>query len=109
MAGIKNRRHSALNITSEKNGRTVTAKLEGRIDTKTSPELDKSLKELLQDTDEIILDMEKIEYISSAGLRVLLSTQKQLGKKDAMKIIHANDVVMDIFEITGFSQVVTIV
>lgn len=98
-----------LNISSEKDGTKLTVKLEGRIDTKTSNELDENLKNLIQGVDEVVLDVAGIEYISSAGLRVILSTQKALGKKDALQVIHPSDVVLDIFDITGFGQVVKVI
>ena len=98
-----------LNVTGEKKDRTLYVKAEGRIDTKTSPQLEAELKALMQDVDEVVMDVAGIEYISSAGLRILLTTQKALAKKGALQIVHPTDAVLDIFDITGFDQVVTIV
>ena len=95
-----------INKTIE-NGKTVL-NLEGRLDTLTAPELENTLKELLPGLTELTLDLEKLEYISSAGLRVLLSTQKAIGKQGEMKVCHVNETVMEIFEVTGFSDILTI-
>ena len=81
---------------------------EGRLDTNTAPELEESIKESIEDITELTLDLEKLEYISSAGLRVLLAAQKTMNKQGAMKVINVNDTIMDIFEVTGFSEILTI-
>lgn len=82
--------------------------LEGRLDTTTSPELEKQLSESLPGVKELVLDLEKLEYISSAGLRVLLTAQKTMTKQGSMKLIHVNDLVMEILEVTGFVDILTI-
>jgi len=82
--------------------------LEGRLDTTTAPNLEKELKSSLDDVTELIMDFEKLEYISSAGLRVLLSAQKTMNKQGEMKLIHVNDTIMEIFKVTGFSDILTI-
>jgi len=82
--------------------------LEGRLDTTTAPNLEKELKYSLGDVTELIMDFEKLEYISSAGLRVLLSAQKTMNKQGEMKIIHVSDTIMEIFKVTGFSDILTI-
>ena len=82
--------------------------LEGRLDTVTAPELEQTLRESLDGVDELTLDFEKLEYISSAGLRVLLSAQKEMNRRGAMKLVHVNETVMEIFEVTGFSGILTI-
>lgn len=82
--------------------------LEGRLDTVTAPDLEAALKESFEGTTSLILDFEKLEYISSAGLRVLLSAQKVMAKQGEMKIINVNDIIMEIFEVTGFSDILTI-
>lgn len=97
-----------LNIAKEKNGETLCVKLEGRLDTTTAPELENSLKESLDGVTELILDFEKLEYISSAGLRVLLSAQKVMNKQGEMKLIHVCDEVKEIFEVTGFLDFLTV-
>ena len=91
-----------LNIRKEQNAGALTVALEGRLDTTTSPELEKMMKESLEDVSELTLDFENLEYISSAGLRVLLSAQKIMSKQGEMKLIHVRDEVKEIFEVTGF-------
>ena len=98
-----------LNITkSTENGKTAFA-LEGRLDTVTAPELEQALKESLEGVTELTLDMEKLEYISSAGLRVLLAAQKQMNKQGEMKLTHVGETILEIFEVTGFNEILTIV
>lgn len=97
-----------LNITKEQKDGILNVALEGRLDTTTSPELEKMLKESLDDVSELILDFEKLEYISSAGLRVLLSAQKTMNKQGEMKLIHVREEVKEIFEVTGFLDFLTI-
>lgn len=97
-----------MKITKTQNAATLTVALEGRLDTTTAPELEAELKVSLDDVSELIIDMENLDYISSAGLRVLLSAQKVMMKKGEMKVIHVNDTVMEIFEVTGFSDILTI-
>ena len=82
--------------------------LEGRLDTITSPELEKALKEQLDGLETLVLDFAALEYISSAGLRVLLSTQKVMSRQGEMKLVNVNDTIMEIFEVTGFSDILTI-
>ena len=82
--------------------------LTGRLDTITAPELESELKELLPGVKELVLDFEKLEYISSAGLRVLLSAQKIMSKQGEMRITHVNETIREIFEVTGFSDILTI-
>ncbi len=86
----------------------LTVALEGRLDTTSSPELEKSLQESLDGVSELIMDLSGLEYISSAGLRVLLSAQKTMMKQGSMKVIHVNETVMEIFEVTGFVEILTI-
>ena len=81
-----------LNIEKKLDGNTLTVALEGRLDTTTAPQLETELKAALDGADSLILDFEKLEYISSAGLRVLLSAQKMMSKKGGMKILHVSDV-----------------
>ena len=82
--------------------------IQGRIDTNTSPELDKAVNESIDGVTNLIFDFEKVEYISSAGLRVLLSAQKKMNKQGTMKVINVGDAIMGIFEVTGFSDILTI-
>ena len=87
---------------------SVRLALAGRLDTITSPELEQELKAVLPDVKELELDFEKLEYISSAGLRVLLSAQKVMSKQGEMRITHVNETITEIFEVTGFSDILTI-
>ena len=82
--------------------------LEGRLDTVTSPEFEDALKEVLPEVTDLTLDLEKLAYISSAGLRVLLSAQKVMNRQGEMKILHVNETIMEIFEVTGFTDILTI-
>ena len=82
--------------------------LEGRLDTVTSPSLEAELKDALDGVSELTMDFGKLEYISSAGLRVLLSAQKEMNKKGVMKLTHVGEAIMEVFEVTGFSDILTI-
>ena len=97
-----------MTITHTKNGSELTVTLEGRLDTTTAPELEADLKNEMDGLAALIFDFEKLEYISSAGLRVLLSAQKVMNKQGSMKIVHVSDVIMEIFEVTGFTGILTI-
>ena len=97
-----------MNITADKNGSSLTLALDGRLDTTTAPALDKILKTSLDGVTDLTLDLEKLEYLSSAGLRVLLSGQKAMNKQGTMTVRHVNETIMEIFEITGFSDILTI-
>lgn len=81
---------------------------EGRIDTMTAPEMEATIKEVIPGLSELVLDFGKTDYISSAGLRVLLSAQKAMNGQGQMKITNVNDTIMEIFEVTGFSDILTI-
>ena len=97
-----------MTINKTLNGSALTVVLEGRLDTTTAPELEAELKQSLAGVTELIMDFEKLDYISSAGLRVLLSAQKIMAKQGSMKIIHANEMIMEVFEVTGFIDILTI-
>ena len=97
-----------LNITKNTNETELTVALTGRLDTTTAPELEKEIKASLDGMTALIIDMAALDYISSAGLRVLLSTQKTMNKQGEMKVVHVNETIMEIFEVTGFSDVLTI-
>ena len=97
-----------LNINKTLEDKTLTVALEGRLDTTTAPQLEAELKSALSDVTSLVMDFEKLEYISSAGLRVLLSAQKTMNKQGEMKLIHVNDVINEIFEVTGFSDILNI-
>ena len=97
-----------LNITKNiENGKAVFA-LEGRLDTVTAPGLEQTLKESLHGVSDLTFDFEGLEYISSAGLRVLLTAQKAMTGNGEMKIVHVNDIVAEVFEVTGFSEILNI-
>ncbi|MBQ1631972.1 MAG: STAS domain-containing protein [Clostridia bacterium] len=97
-----------MHIRMTQNGNALTVALEGRLDTLTAPELETALKDALEGVGELTFDLEKLDYISSAGLRVLLSAQKAMNRQGGMKVLHANEVVMEIFEITAFTDILTI-
>ena len=97
-----------MTINETKNGSDLIISLEGRLDTMTAPELEEELKKVLPETEQLTFDFEGLEYISSAGLRVLLSAQKVMSKQGNMKITHANETIMEIFEVTGFVDILTI-
>lgn len=97
-----------MTITKTANGPELTIAPEGRLDTITAPELEAELKTSLEGVTALTFDFEKLDYISSAGLRVLLAAQKIMAKQGAMKVIRVNDVIMEIFEVTGFSDILTI-
>lgn len=90
------------------NGSSLTIAVEGRLDTVTSPELEAFVSENLEGVTELTFDFTNLEYISSAGLRVLLSSQKKMNTKGKMKVTGVNDTVNEIFEVTGFSDILTI-
>ena len=97
-----------LNVTPEENDQTITVHLEGRLDSNTSLELDSKLKELPVKP-LLVLDFENLEYVSSAGLRVILSAQKRANANGtALKIVHVVEDVMEILDITGFVDILTI-
>ena len=97
-----------MNIEQNRNGNALTLALKGRLDTMTAPQLEAALKEALPGVEALTFDLEKLDYISSAGLRVLLSAQKTMNKQGTMKVIHANDMIMEIFEVTGFADILNI-
>ncbi len=97
-----------MTIGKKQNGEELTVVLEGRLDTTTAPKLEAELKRSLDGIKALVFDIEKLEYISSAGLRVLLSAQKVMNKQGEMKIIGANEAIMEIFEVTGFVDILNI-
>ena len=90
------------------NGSELTLAIEGRLDTITAPDLESVLTESLEGVTDLIFDFSELEYISSAGLRVLLFAQKTMNKQGSMKVMHVNETIMEIFEVTGFSDILTI-
>lgn len=97
-----------MTINAEKNGSALTVFIEGRLDTVTAPELDEYLNGALEGVSELTLDFEKLEYISSSGLRTLLRAQKQMNIAGSMKVCHINPVVREVLEVTGFDSILTL-
>ncbi len=97
-----------MTIGKKQNGDELAFILEGRLDTTTAPQLEAELKRSLDGIKGLVFDIEKLEYISSAGLRVLLSAQKVMNRQGEMKIIGANEAIMEIFEVTGFVDILNI-
>ncbi|MCI9422285.1 MAG: STAS domain-containing protein [Dorea sp.] len=97
-----------MNITENLNGNQLCLSLEGRLDTTTAPELEKVTKSRLDGVTELVIDMKGLDYLSSAGLRVLLGAQKTMNKQGSMKVTNVNETIMEIFEVTGFGDILTI-
>ena len=97
-----------MTIEIKRNAEETIIELVGRLDTTTAPALDKTINEDIGDTKNLVLDIKRLEYISSAGLRVLLSAQKKLQKIGSMKVINVCEAVMDVFEMTGFADILVI-
>ena len=97
-----------MTITTNLNGKALEIALEGRLDTMTAPELEAELNKTMGNADSLTLDFSKLDYISSAGLRVLLSAHKVMSTKGGMKITNVNEIVQEVFEVTGFSDILTI-
>ena len=97
-----------LNITKNTNASELTVSLTGRLDTTTAPELEKELTASLDGVTTLVIVMTALDYISSAGLRVLLSAQKTMNKQGEMKVVHVGETIMEIFEVTGFSDILII-
>ena len=97
-----------MTIDKKQNGASLTLFIEGRLDTTTAPELETVIGDV-EGLEELTLDLSKLDYISSAGLRVLLSAQKKMNKQNGtMKVTGVNETVSEIFEVTGFSDILTI-
>ena len=97
-----------MTINKEQQGSTLTIALAGRLDTTTSPELEKELKASLDGVDSLVLDFSKLDYISSAGLRVLLAAHKQMSAKGGMTVKNVNEIVSEVFDVTGFADILNI-
>ena len=97
-----------MTIDIKRNAEETIIELVGRLDTTTAPALHKTITEDLKDTKNLVLDLKRLEYISSAGLRVLLSAQKMMNSLGSMKLLNVNEVVMEVFEMTGFADILTI-
>ena len=97
-----------MEIIKNTNGETLTLNIVGRLDTTTAPELENELKSSLDGVNDLVLDLVDLDYISSAGLRVLLAAQKIMNKQGSMVIVNAKPEIMEVFEITGFTDILTI-
>ena len=97
-----------MTIEIKKNAEKTIIEIAGRLDTITAPALDKAINENMEDTKNLILDMKGLEYISSAGLRILLGAQKKMQKIGSMKVINVCEAIMDVFEMTGFADILEI-
>ena len=97
-----------MNIIKTTEGTTLNLALEGRLDTTTAPQLEEELKGTMDGITELNMDFEKLEYLSSAGLRVILAAQKTMNKQGKMVIRHVNETIREVFEVTGFIDILTI-
>ncbi len=97
-----------MEMNKKLDGNTLTVALKGRLDTTTAPGLETELRKSVPDIQALVLDFSDLEYISSAGLRALVYPQKELASRGGMKIVHANEMIMEVFEITGFTDILTI-
>ena len=97
-----------MQITKTKEGNKLTLALAGRLDTTTAPQLEAEVKNELSGVTELIFDFSQLEYLSSAGLRVLLAAQKVMNKQGSMVVRQVNETIMEVFEITGFIDILTI-
>ncbi len=97
-----------MDIKKKKQSGTLTVTVSGRIDTVTAPQFQDGVKPDLEGVSNLVIDFADVKYISSAGLRVLLSLQKIMNKQGTMKLINVNSTINDVFEVTGFSDILTI-
>lgn len=97
-----------MEIIKNLDGENLFVELIGRLDTTTAPQLETSLKESIDNAKTLVLDFKQLEYISSAGLRVLLFAQKVMNNQGDMKIVNANDEIKEVFEITGFNDILKV-
>ena len=97
-------------MTIEKtiNGTTTVLNIIGRLDTTTAPELEATIDACTAGVQELVLDCAALEYVSSAGLRVILKAQKLMSAQGSMKLVHVNETIMEVFDITGFADILTI-
>ena len=91
-----------MTIKKEQNGTALTIALEGQLDTMTAPALEAELEDALKSADSLVLDFSELDYVSSSGLRVLLSAHKRMSCKGGMKVKNINEIVREVFEVTGF-------
>ena len=97
-----------MNLTKTKKGTTIVISVDGRIDTNTAMEFGEQVNDALDNIENLILDFSNVEYISSLGLRAILELQKRMASQGTMKVLNPNSSVMDVFNMTGFSKILTI-
>ncbi|MCI2048990.1 MAG: STAS domain-containing protein [Lachnospiraceae bacterium] len=97
-----------MTIQDDRNGSSLTVKVGGRLDTTTAPELDTHLASALDGVKDLVFDFSDLEYISSAGLRVLLATVKRMNKQGTMVVKNANEIVKEVFDVTGFMDILNV-
>ena len=97
-----------MTINKNLNDKTLTLKIVGRLETTTAPALEEAIDTSLSGVEELVMDMEQLEYVSSAGLRVILKAQKVMNAQGTMKVVHVNETIMEVFDITGFVDILTI-
>lgn len=97
-----------MKITQNREGNQLTISLGGRMDTTTAPELEAVADTALAGVETLVMDLEQLDYVSSAGLRVFLKIQKLMNTQGTMKVIHVNETIMEVFDITGFVDILTI-
>ena len=97
-----------MNVERNVTGNITTIKVMGRLDTTTAPKLEAAIDDCIAGVEEFVLDCSGLEYVSSAGLRVILKTQKLMNTQGSMKLINVNDTIMEVFDITGFADILTI-
>ncbi len=102
------KRREKMTINKVKEGSNLTVGIAGRLDTITAPDLEKELSTALDGVETLVMDLADLDYVSSAGLRVLLSAQKTMNKQGSMKLINVKSEIMEIFDVTGFSDILTI-
>ena len=97
-----------MTIEKKMNGNELVIALEGRLDTMTAPELEAELKRSLDGVESLTIDFSKLDYISSAGLRVILTAHKTMSSRNGMKVTHVNEIVQEVFDVTGFADILTV-
>lgn len=102
------KRRKNMTINKIKEGSNLTVAIAGRLDTVTAPDLEEQLNGALDGVETLVMDLADLDYVSSAGLRVLLSAQKTMNKQGSMKLINVKSEIMEIFDVTGFSDILTI-
>jgi anti-sigma B factor antagonist len=99
---------NTMNIEKNIDGKNISLKIVGRIDTTTAPKLEMAIEECIETAGKLVFDCGELEYISSAGLRVILKAQKRMNVQGSMKLLNVNDDIMEVFDITGFADILTI-